>query len=438
MPPPATTETLSAPSADAVTKRMRSASISNSSDRSSFGESTTCIGLADNDDFAEEMFTGGGGDDARERVEAAAANVVEPGNKKKKKKKRRKKKKRTKSREIPIEDTVISEANGPVVDGLLEPTPMPDEEETEAPAAPPVAAKVERAAAVSFVSGTKKVLPHRMDRFVSFGRICVREHRRAMGDSVVPADGGWPLGLSNEVLHEYDVPGDVDGFEERRQVDLRKRYEDIMGLRLKAARRATEKLNGKCGKKKYSQNDALKVDNGVESCKEEIAIDIPGGFLETRQFDYRQRKEVTDKKNPRQDGVITIEDVDDGKNPLFGVCREDERMERILNDGDTDHNQSEDVSHENGAKKPPSKRRIRSSSNADSIRKTRSSSNADKYILNERYSHTDVTHVRNELETIRNSRTGEGSAGCTCRKTHIYVPSIQGSGGKGGAASPNA
>ena len=33
-----------------------------------------------------------------------------------------------------------------------------------------------------------------------------------------------------------------------------------------------------------------------------------------------------------------------------------------------------------------------------------------------------VRHVRNELEHIRSSRSGEGSTGCTCRKLTVYIP----------------
>ena len=38
---------------------------------------------------------------------------------------------------------------------------------------------------------------------ISFGTISVREYARTLGEQVVPADGGWPLGLSSKVIAEH-------------------------------------------------------------------------------------------------------------------------------------------------------------------------------------------------------------------------------------------
>jgi hypothetical protein len=45
---------------------------------------------------------------------------------------------------------------------------------------------------------------------VSFSTVSVREYARMIGTHVVPADGGWPLGLSNVVVTEYNKTNSTD------------------------------------------------------------------------------------------------------------------------------------------------------------------------------------------------------------------------------------
>jgi len=309
-----------------------------------------------------------------------------------------------------------------------------------------------RGAALGASASSVLLLPERK-RSISFGSVSVREYRRAMGKSVVPADGSWPLGLSDEILDEYDVNGDVDGFERRKQEELRRRYKEATEERVRRLRRANEKReSGRSGgggggrKKRHgggggNSNSSSGDTNGKRDASPEkrknsedltttVPIVVPDTFLETRQFDYRRRKDPPAKKRGES---LTLEDMDDGKNPLFGVCLEKDRMKLIIDDGENALG-SHGGSPKNAKKAdpdccPPSPpkagskcRRSSSSSNA--------ASSSDKYAPNARYSHTDVTHVRNELERIRNSRSGEGSTGCTCRKIHVHVPGLPEPGGK--------
>jgi len=44
------------------------------------------------------------------------------------------------------------------------------------------------------------------NRSISFGTVSVREYARTLGEHVVPADGGFPLGLSNELISDSEHP----------------------------------------------------------------------------------------------------------------------------------------------------------------------------------------------------------------------------------------
>ena len=49
----------------------------------------------------------------------------------------------------------------------------------------------------------KAKVPARTPSKISFGTISVREYARTLGEHVVPADGGYPLGLSHELVAEH-------------------------------------------------------------------------------------------------------------------------------------------------------------------------------------------------------------------------------------------
>jgi hypothetical protein len=56
---------------------------------------------------------------------------------------------------------------------------------------------------------------------------------------------------------------------------------------------------------------------------------------------------------------------------------------------------------------------------APQVTRSRSASFAEQY--NDTYTQVEVHHVRNKLESLRNSRSKEGNTGCTCRKLNAYL-----------------
>jgi hypothetical protein len=74
--------------------------------------------------------------------------------------------------------------------------------------------------------------------------------------------------------------------------------------------------------------------------------------------------------------------------------------------------------------------RIRSGSIDKKTQGTRSRSGSFAEQYNETYTQVEVHHVRNELETLRNSRSKEGNTGCTCRKLDVYLLPPGGGGKK--------
>jgi hypothetical protein len=109
-------------------------------------------------------------------------------------------------------------------------------------------------------------------------------------------------------------------------------------------------------------------------------------MLETRQWDYKSGKE---------------------KNPLFGMLHEADRMHLLLS----------------STSDPPPPENETSPSSQGRGAKSRSRSGSVGGGPGEQFNHiftaTLVHQIRNELEQIRNSRTMEGSMGCTCRKLNV-------------------
>jgi hypothetical protein len=123
--------------------------------------------------------------------------------------------------------------------------------------------------------------------------------------------------------------------------------------------------------------------------------------------------------------------LDDGKNPLFGPLKEDDRAFLLIRDipGSSDVDGTSDDGNNTATSNSPlkkSRQRARSNSNADrshhrnnsNNNRPRSGSNAgeDNYLWHNNgvFSRTEIMHVRNELELTRN---GRAMTGCACRKT---------------------
>jgi len=212
---------------------------------------------------------------------------------------------------------------------------------------------------------------------VSFGNCVVRGFERCLGTQVVPGDGGWPLGIettpnkSNNGVQKTRMS--VDEYEAGKQERLLERWRTMQ----------EEQTIGTRKKKKQSEP--------------------PAPPLETRQWDYR---------------------LDKLKNPLFGKLTEQERMNLLLSSSTPESECASPklASSPNSPDRPRrSCTRSRSGSFSEKQHSHRSRSGSFSEQYNDTYTQIEVHHVRNELETIRNSRTGDGATGCTCRKLDVYL-----------------
>lgn len=219
-------------------------------------------------------------------------------------------------------------------------------------------------------------------RRISFSTVSFRTYPRAFSEVSVPADGGWPLGLALEPLHE-GAPADVslEEFEAEKQQRLKERWEIL--------------LQSKNVDAKMLEQMTKRPDTG-----EPLA-------LETRQWDYLNKM----------------------KNPLFGLLSEEQRQTIFL-----------ESSSDDAESQFPAKGRARSNSVTDSSntgssnhpkhRRGRSTSFSHTEHFNETYNQVYVHHVRNELEQLRIERTKSGATGCNCRKLTVYIPPKDGGGKK--------
>jgi len=107
---------------------------------------------------------------------------------------------------------------------------------------------------------------------VMFDKVLVREFSRCLSMDSVPTEGGWPLGLSQDITAEHESADSVDSFESDKQEKLKARWKEI-------------------------HPDSLE----------------PPTPLETRQWDYKP---------------------DEERNPLFWKLSEQERMQILIADSE--------------------------------------------------------------------------------------------------------
>jgi len=202
------------------------------------------------------------------------------------------------------------------------------------------------------------------NKCVKFDKVYVREFDRVISYSVVPGDGSWPLGLGTGLKDE--LAGDIDVFEERRQEELRERYE---------------------------KHHHAAVDGGNSG----TLSDTTNIYLETRQYDFRRRC----------------------KNPLFLMKTEGERMDLLLDALDPDHHhekhRSSDTSKNHHNKdhhhqQRPKRNRPRGLSKADL--EEMKDGHVSGVAIQKKLEHECIV-LRNELETIKQHRL---DVGCTCKK----------------------
>jgi len=113
-----------------------------------------------------------------------------PAAKKKKKKKGKKKKKKKKAKPTDDGDVdMIDDASSNLCEEMSNLSASPK-------------------GASTFEDAKPKAKSSSNNRSISFGTVSVREYARTLGEHVVPADGGFPLGLSNELISDSEHPND--------------------------------------------------------------------------------------------------------------------------------------------------------------------------------------------------------------------------------------
>lgn len=115
----------------------------------------------------------------------------------------------------------------------------------------------------------------------SFGNVSTREYQRCfMGSDGVPNDGGWPLGLGDKLIYEYNTS--VDTYEDLKQQELRERYQTF--LKMEAQQQGHSKQQQQ--QKKTKEEQHLSSTSNNNNNHENIGDDI---YFETRQYDYRRQ-----------------------------------------------------------------------------------------------------------------------------------------------------
>jgi Cysteine/serine-rich nuclear protein N-terminus len=244
-------------------------------------------------------------------------------------------------------------------------------------------------AVASAVSAQKSVPVQ--SRRVSFSNAQVYFFDRCLGVSVVPGDGGWPLGMEATVQlndkRESEICSiPIDEYEKDKQLRLQQRHATLPTATTTAV---------------------PTVPTRKPVSLEKVAV------LETRQWDYKRQC----------------------RNPLFGSLSETDRMNLLLASSTAQENDrvgttTASVGSDAPRRKHPHRRVARNLSHNSASSHTSTVSAASGTAAtagnggehyNEVFTAMDVRHVRNELEQIRNNRTMEGATGCTCRKLQVYI-----------------
>jgi hypothetical protein len=300
-------------------------------------------------------------------------------------------------------------------------------------------------AAVPAVTGsTAAETKSKKHQKVSFGTVSVREYARTLGTHTVPLDGGWPLGLGelaaehthqSYLEHQNNHPSSpkhghhtnhgwlVQDFETRKQIELTQRYEQLIrDQRRRKFEKEWEKKNmskfhashsyntrkgkkgsSKSGSLRASKSGSTKLDMTCDE-KEEMErivtqpVEVPGGCLETRQYDYKPRIKPVKVVDPNISEAEELIMNHKGRNPLFGILSENERKKRLERD-DAWFRQCHEID--------------------DRCRP----SNGNK---NDPIDLTDPTitqHIQHDLETLRIQRSATNQ-GCSCRKLHVFIPGL--------------
>ena len=253
---------------------------------------------------------------------------------------------------------------------------------------------------------------------VRFGSVTIRYHARCMGTHVVPYDGAWPLGISDDCLGEVVLS--LEGHEVERQERLQDRWAALLRPDNEPGiQKRPETTRSNSGSGSGSNNG---VESGWDAMIRHGSASLASLWSNLAGDDVTARKTIPPVLESRQ------WDYKQTKNPIFGPLPEQGRMRLLLEDGggagpgdgSTDGTASGASQPTGGTDPhPPPFRKVRS--------RSRSSSFSDSQHFTDAYPRGDVHHIRTELEQIRVHR---GQLGCDCRKLQVYVPPSDGSGGK--------
>jgi Cysteine/serine-rich nuclear protein N-terminus len=264
---------------------------------------------------------------------------------------------------------------------------------------------------------------HNQCHHVTFDSVTTYTFRRCFGLCVVPTRGGWPLGM------EYHNDDDtMDAPSASTEIDTRIKNNTTTTCSKESNQKDSPKVYFSCLSiddyeqekqqrllKRFQTAEISGLPKQTENVKKEKkAINITTNnarpsYYETRQWDYKN-----------------------GKNPLFVIVHESDRMKLLLdatpslpNDTTVEMNNDNMPNKSSSARSKATRSRSSSSHNQASstgnLNGTNGGSGGEQF--NHIYTSTYVHSVRNELEQIRNNRTT--GIGCTCRQLQVpmAVPS---------------
>ena len=293
---------------------------------------------------------------------------------------------------------------------------------------------------------------------IAFSNVSVREYARTLGLGTVPVDGGFPLGLSNEVVSDHHSaatppsPGkkhnswSVDDFEARRQVDLRQRYTQLVLDQRKRAfeekwerkhrthhhntrrsknygrsrsgsfnenygRSRSGSFNGKSKNGRSQSSGSMKLELTADE-KEDLErilaqpVELPKGDIESRPFDYSKKivphlkTKGSKSKKSKTEADEEAADVSE-EQLLYHTFKGRNPIFVALSEGERRKVLMRD-DHLLAACKP-------ASDNEDA----RPLDPADSAV---------TLPIQHDLEQLRIRRGDQANLGCSCRKLHVYTP----------------
>ncbi|KAL9184209.1 hypothetical protein ACHAXT_002295 [Thalassiosira profunda] len=440
----------------------------------------------------EEEAEGGAGVAVANAMGEAEANgeaeISSPPTKKKKKKRKKKKKKKPKSkvseRAATDPDEEVSEddiyADAEAAEAVIK---TAGEEAGELTAANPTAKTTTDDWAV--LDSKPRAAPPVADRTPSkirFGDVSVREYARTLGTHVVPADGGWPLGLSGEVIaehprnetnvtgtppsspgmrsrsnsvsspgkkhhHSYPDTWKVDDFESRKQMELQERFIQLVReerrrkfekewekrhhLHVRRTPRKQNRPRSRSGSFGNS-NDLGGGGGGGRSCSGSMKMEMSAEEKE-------ELERIVSQPVDLPEGELETRPYDYKKKVLPKSPKQKGKKEAASDA--TQHTEEEELYDRHGGRNPlfqtmreNDRRKVllrddhlmKQCQVIDTPRKSRRISSAscleDETLPLDPEDSATTQHIQHDLETLRIQRSDATNLGCSCRKLHVFLP----------------